>query len=60
MECCGILWNILECPGITQNMVEGCSVKDDVQLVLYLFYFIAMGTVVTVHGLRHIRIFLLM
>ena len=36
------------------------NVKDDVQLVLYLFYFIAMGTVVTVHGLRHIRIFLLM
>ena len=36
------------------------GVKDDVQLVLYLFYFIAMGTVVTVHGLRHIRIFLLM
>ena len=35
-------------------------VKDDVQLVLCLFYFIAMGTVVTVHGLRHIRIFSLM
>ena len=36
------------------------SVKDDVQLVLCLFYFIAMGTVVTVDRLRHIRIFSLM
>ena len=35
-------------------------VKVDVQLVLCLFYFIAMGTVITVHGLRHIRIFSLM
>ena len=30
---------------------DDLAVKDDVQLVLYLFYFIAMGTVVTVHRL---------